>query len=187
MTPIATLKHEHQVILMVLDAAQREARTIEATGKVSVDRIDKLVEFFRNFADRCHHAKEEKQLFIRMADRGMAVEGGPIAVMLAEHEEGRRHIAAIAQSLPRASGGEASAIASVREHLEAYLELLRQHIDKEDNVLYVMADQVLTAEDQQELAEAFERVEAKEMGEGIHEKYHQLAHEPGGGLGGDIT
>lgn len=177
MTPTEALKHEHQVILMVLDAAQREARSIEATGKVSAERVGKFVEFFRNFADRCHHAKEEKHLFTRIADRGVPVEGGPIGVMLAEHEQGRSHVAAIDRALKSASAGDASAAASVREHLEAYVELLRQHIDKEDNVLYIMADRVLAAEDQQELAEAFERIEAEELGEGVHEKYHWLAHE----------
>jgi len=55
--------------------------------------------------------------------------------------------------------------------------LLRAHIDKEDNVLFPMADQLLTAADQKELTEAFEKVEAEEIGEGVHDKYHQLAHE----------
>lgn len=55
--------------------------------------------------------------------------------------------------------------------------MLGQHIDKEDNVLYVMADQMLTPRDQEDLAEALDRIEAEEMGDGVHEKFHQLAHE----------
>jgi hemerythrin-like domain-containing protein len=55
--------------------------------------------------------------------------------------------------------------------------MLRAHIDKENSILYPIADRVFTAEDQQELMEAFDRVEAEEMGEGTHERYHQLAHE----------
>ena len=39
-----------------------------------------------------------------------------------------------------------------------------------------MADQLLSAKDDQALFEAFEKIEAEEMGEGVHEKYHQLAH-----------
>jgi len=60
--------------------------------------------------------------------------------------------------------------------LSTYARLLRAHIAKEDNVLYPMADQLFTAEDQRSLTEAFDRVEAEETGEGVHEKYHQLAH-----------
>jgi hemerythrin-like domain-containing protein len=43
-------------------------------------------------------------------------------------------------------------------------------------VLFPMADRVLSREDQEELARAFDNVEAEEMGEGVHERYHRLAH-----------
>jgi hypothetical protein len=73
--------------------------------------------------------------------------------------------------------GDKPAILKVKNSLLAYAELLRRHIQKEDNVLYPMADRVLTGQDQQALAEAFEKVEAQEIGQGVHEKYHRLAHE----------
>jgi hemerythrin-like domain-containing protein len=177
MMPTETLKHEHQIILLVLDAAEREVRSIQNSGKVHAEELDRMLDFFRNFADRCHHAKEEELLFVKMQERGMPVRGGPIAVMLQEHDEGRRWVKAVADALPQASSGDASALTSVRSNLLAYVQLLRAHIDKEDNVLYPMADRLFTSEDQQVLTEAFEKVEAEEMGEGVHEKYHQLAHD----------
>lgn len=177
MKPTETLKHEHEIILMVLDAAQRQVNTIRASQAVSAAAIGKFLDFFRNFADRCHHSKEEKHLFRRMIERGFPTESGPIAVMLAEHDEGRAHLRAVDEALPSADQGDAAAIGSVCEHLQGYVDLLRQHIDKENNVLYVMADQILAEQDQLELSDAFEQVEAHEIGEGVHEKYHQLAHE----------
>lgn len=57
------------------------------------------------------------------------------------------------------------------------MELLRNHIYKEDNVLFPMADRVLAADEQTSLEGLFEKVEAEEIGEGVHERYHQLAHE----------
>ena len=180
MTPIEILKHEHEVILMVLDAAQREAETLGATATVDAERIRKFLDFFRNFADRCHHAKEENHLFRRMIERGFPSEAGPIAVMLADHDQGRAYLKAVEQSLPAASGGDESAVGAISGHLREYVDLLRQHIDKENNVLYVMADQILAEQDQSELSEAFDRVEAEEMGEGTHEKFHRLAHELAG-------
>jgi hemerythrin-like domain-containing protein len=72
-------------------------------------------------------------------------------------------------------------VAAVRDNLLGYTRLLRAHIGKEDNVLYPMAERILTPEDQQWLAEEFDRVEAEEMGAGVHEKYHQMAHELAGG------
>lgn len=177
MTPTETLKHEHKVILMVLDAAEREAQWIQDTGEVHAEDIDKMLDFFRSFADRWHHAREEKLLFVKMQERGMPVGGGPIAVMLQEHDEGRRRVKAVAEALPQAQNGDAPAIASLKGNLWAYIRLLRAHIDKEDNVLYPMADQLFTPEDQRALTEAFEKVEAEQIGAGVHEKYHQLAHD----------
>ena len=176
MRPTETLMHEHEIILMVLDAAEREVRRVQETGEVRVERLEQMVDFFRTFADRCHHAKEENLLFVRMEERGMPREAGPIAVMLYEHDLGRGHVRAVAEALPRAAAGDPEAKRALVENMTGYIQLLRDHIFKEDNILYPMANQLLAPEDQQELEEAFERVEREEIGEGVHEKYHQLAH-----------
>ena len=177
MTLTDELKHEHQIILLVLGAVEHEMRQIQAGEPVPVGRVGQMIDFAQNFADRCHHAKEEDLLFVRMQERGMPVHGGPISVMLQEHDEGRRLVRAAAEALARASAGDTSARTALATNLLAFVRLLRAHIDKEDNVLYPMADQILTAADQVDLAAAFERVEAEEMGEGTHDRYHQLAHE----------
>ena len=180
MTPTETLKHEHQIILMVLGAAEGEAQSIQDSGQAHTGKVEQMVDLFRNFADRCHHAKEEDLLFVKMQERGVPVEGGPIGVMLAEHVEGRRLVKAVADALPGAASGDAPAITSIGDNLSAYARLLRAHICKEDYVLYPMADRIFTAEDQAWLTAEFDRVEAEEMGAGVHEKYHEMAHELAG-------
>lgn len=180
MTATQVLKHEHQIVLLILGAAEREAKSIEETGKANTEEIEKMVEFFRNFVDRCHHAKEEKHLFPKMQECGLPRESGPIAVMLAEHEEGRQRVKGIAAALTQVIAGDSSALVTLRENLLAYAELLRAHIAKEDSVLFPMADRVVCAAAQQSLVEAFEKVEAEELDEGVHEKYHQLAHDLAG-------
>lgn len=177
MTATETLKHEHRIILRVLDAAESEAQRIQAGGAVDAEKVETILDFVRNFADRCHHAKEEEVLFAKMAERGARGDQGPIAVMLREHGQGRARVAAVASALPLASVGDPVGTETVSSNLQGYVNLLRAHIDKEDNVLYPMADELLTPEDQQELVEAFERVEAEDIGTGVHEKYHALAHQ----------
>ena len=71
MTSTEILKHEHKNILMVLDAAKREVQSIRQRGKVHVAELEKMINFFKNFADRCHHAKEENLLFVKMKEKGM--------------------------------------------------------------------------------------------------------------------
>ena len=180
MTPTEVLKHEHQVILLVLGAAEREAQQIEETGAPRAETVDEMVDFFRSFADSCHHAKEEKLLFVKMQERGVPVQGGPIAVMLHEHDQGRQLVRAVAEALPGARVGDRASTAAVKDNLRTYADFLRAHIAKEDNILYPMADRLFSPDDQRSLTEAFDRLEAEETGEGVHEKYHNLAHKLAG-------
>ncbi len=180
MNPTEILKHEHKIVLLVLNGAESIAQTLNDGGNADIVTVNKMVDFFRNFTDRCHHSKEEKQLFPRLEQRGVTNQGGPIGVMLQEHELGRARVRAIADASVKIEAGDKSGSAILAENLSAYVELLRAHINKEDNVLFAMADRVLTDADKQELFEAFEKIEAEEMGEGTHEKYHEFAHEVAG-------
>jgi hemerythrin-like domain-containing protein len=176
MKPTDVLRHEHKIILMVLEAAEREARGMEAGGPPHGARLSQAIEFCRNFTDRCHHAKEEKHLFPKMKERSPLAAERPLGVMMGEHEEGRRLVAAMADGLPPACDGDRAAVQVLAARLIEYVDLLRAHIDKEDNILFPLADKVLREEDQKALIEAFEKIEAVELGEGVHEKYHHLAH-----------
>jgi hemerythrin-like domain-containing protein len=177
MKPTEVLKHEHQIILSVIGAAEREAQRIRSGGTVDTDVIAKFVDFFRNFADKCHHAKEERLLFPKLQERGVPSEGGPIGVMLHEHTEGRNHVAAMADAAAASDRGDAKAAAALAGHLLAFANLLRGHIHKEDNILFAIADERLSPADQEALSRAFDEVEKNEIWEGVHEQYHQLAHE----------
>lgn len=165
------LKHEHQAILLAVAAAEREAAYIAETGKIHLQTVREMADFFRNFVDRCHHAKEEKHLFAVMHERGIPFENGPLGVMLHEHEQGRECVRALANAVAPREPDEA-AVRKAGENLSTYAQLLREHINKEDHVLYPMADQLLTANDQEGLNKAFDRVESDELGDGVHEKYH---------------
>lgn len=176
MNPTETLKHEHKIVLLVLTGAEREARSIQTGGQVHIDEVEQMVDFFKNFVDRCHHAKEERHLFPAMNAKGMPLEAGPLAVMLHEHDLGRAAVRAIAGALERLKGSRTGANGELAETLLGYVELLRNHIAKEDNVLFPLADRMLSAQEQGDLAVLFEKVEEEEIGAGVHERYHELAH-----------
>ena len=83
---------------------------------------------------------------------------------------------AVAEALPRAAS-DSAARQTILDNLTRYVQLLRDHIYKEDHILYPMADQLLLPDDQRALEESFERAEREEIGEGVHERYHRIAHE----------
>lgn len=168
MKPTDVLKEEHDAILLALKVIAAMAKRIDAGGEVPVEHMNSLVDFIRNFADYCHHGKEEDLLFKEMEKAGFPANAGPIGVMLAEHEEGREYVREMAKA---AAAGSPKDFAHAAV---AYANLLAQHIDKENNILYEMADQSLTPEQQRALEEGFERVEEERMGPEKHVEYRQL-------------
>lgn len=169
------LLEEHQVIQRVLNALEAAALRVEEGGEIEPEYFLEAAQFVRGFADGCHHQKEEKILFTEMARYGMPVEGGPIGVMLSEHEQGREAIRAIVSFAERWAKGEPAAREETARHVLGYVALLRQHIYKENNILFPLAERVIPESDQPRLRERFEHLEHEETGEGIHEKYLALA------------
>lgn len=174
MNPIDELKTEHRAIERALDILAQLAG-----GNGRSEDAGRLVEFFKLFADSCHHGKEEGLLFPALEQIGVSRQGGPIGVMLAEHERGRAHIQEMEAALPGLSGGDASAAGRFQEAARAYAELLRQHIYKEDHVLFEIAEQRLSKAQQNRLSEDFARFERDVMGPGRHDAIHRMLDELG--------
>lgn len=177
MKPTEVLKNEHRVIEQVLDCLDAMAASCEREGRLDGEAARQAIDFFRSFADRCHHAKEENQLFPLMESRGFDAQAGPTAVMRHEHVQGRAYIAEMEGAVPGAATGNQEARDRWLRAAGAYSAMLREHIQKEDHCLFPMADQGLLATDKEELARLFEKVEREEIGPGVHERYVALADE----------
>lgn len=166
------LRSEHEVILGVLGALE-ELATRASTAR-GLDRASaaQALDFLRDFADRCHHGKEEQHFFPALVARGLPREVGPLAVMLGEHVEGRALIARMVAALAKPGAEGEFAVAA-----RAYAGLLRDHIDKENGVLFPMGDGMLSDEQQVELLRAVESFEHLDMGAGAHERLLASARE----------
>lgn len=152
--PVEDLMNDHRLIETVMAAVEHKLSTEAAFPAAFVGQA---LDFFVEYADRIHHAKEEEALFPALAGRGVPVEGGPIGMMLHEHTMGRKLLADIRRSLPTADQGDEEACATVRDRASQYISLLRNHIWKEDNVLFPLAQGVLDESISQQLMERFQR------------------------------
>lgn len=161
--PIQELMDEHRVIEKVLSALERAAER-----DVPFAFYERAVDFIARFADECHHGKEEERLFPVLERKGVPREGGPIGVMCAEHEVGRGHVARM-RALIAAEDRD-----GLRRESLAYAGLLRDHIRKEDEVLFPMGRSVLDAGEIAKLTAAFREVE--ERG-GYRERYAKVAED----------
>ncbi|MFH1262280.1 MAG: hemerythrin domain-containing protein [Pseudomonadota bacterium] len=147
MNPIQVLMDEHRKIEKILSSLDRFAGEIQKNPKLDGrGDLARFVEIIAEYADRTHHGKEEEILFEEMAKAGFPRESGPLAVMLAEHDDGRRQVGILRQMLQTPGIWNAGERDTILLAAATYTALLRQHIQKEDHVLYPMAQARLNAE-----------------------------------------
>ncbi len=174
--PTDVLKEEHREIKLMLEILEKICQKLEEGEEVDAKHLESVLEFIRTFADKCHHGKEEDLLFPEFEKVGIPKEQGPIGVMLMEHDFGREFVKGFAEGIEEYKKGSEKAKEKIIENARKYIELLREHIDKEDNILYPMGEEHLTEEKRKELLENFEKVEREVVGEGVHEKMHEVLH-----------
>ena len=168
------LKDEHEGIKLMLTIIENISNDLREGNDLNKDHYAKIIEFVKGFADKCHHGKEEDILFPAMVNHGIPKEGGPIAVMLNEHQLGRGHIKSLSSAFEKYIAGNKQEINNIISSSMSYVELLRNHIEKENNILFMMADKVLNEAEQSKIFDAFEKLEVEKIGIGKHEEYHHL-------------
>jgi hemerythrin-like domain-containing protein len=153
-TATSGLREEHRWILKVAGVVD-DILAREADEGLDFEGMEECVSFIRLFADACHHGQEEDLLFPKLMELGMPRETGPLAVMLQEHEMGRAYARHMAKSLPGARAGDPEARQVLVNSARGYVNLIRAHIGKEDNVLFNMADQMVTGPACRNLCDAY--------------------------------
>ncbi len=166
---IEDLQNEHQAILSSLQILDTLVRRIDRGLDVQRRDIHDFIGFLKEFADKCHHGKEEGILFPALAKAGMAEKDGPIGVMLSEHAKGRELIKEMETAV---SGKEDHA--RFTNAAKQYSSLLQAHIVKENTVLFPAAEGTLTGLQLDQAYEAFEQHEQKVIGAGRHEELHAM-------------
>ncbi len=150
------LENDHVHILQLIEVM---GKMVQLPDLVISD-LEEVIELIRKFADGLHHAKEENLLFPLMAERGFSLQQGPVAVMLMEHEQGRRFVKGMTENLELYKNGQLNALNLIHANMKGYTDLLTNHIAKENNILFRMADKALTAENQKYLLSQFSEVDS---------------------------
>ncbi len=157
---VELMMQEHELIVAVLASLQAMSDKLTAAGKVERQDVADFGRFFRDFADKCHHGKEEDRLFVKMVEAGFPREAGPIAVMLSEHDAGRQEVRGLL-AIGAGSGALSKAESDkVVQYASEFVPLLYAHIQKENNVLYPMAQNMIAPKEMESLdqsCDAFDR------------------------------
>ncbi len=179
MKAIEILVDEHDYILKMIEVAEKILQTDDYTT-VNINHVEKIVDFIKNFADKYHHLKEEDILFMEMEKFGMPRDGGPIGMMLHEHNLGRDYIKSAEVGIELFKQGDIGAFIQIQENLLNYGTLLTQHIGKENNILYPMAERMLPGGIGDDMTSQFEQINVNTPNNEYHDKYIKMVEELSG-------
>ncbi len=167
------LTEEHKLIKRIIDVLEIAIKNLEKKKQVNPHLFEQATDFIRNFADKFHHAKEEEILFKEMVKKGMPEKDSPIEAMLIEHEQGRGFVRGIVMANGKFKRGSKEAVNEVINNARGYIELLREHIDKEENILYPLAERILGGEHGR-INKEFHAAELRKGGNKTVKKYHEM-------------
>ena len=171
------LENEHRVIEQVLACLEQLAEQSEQSQELDCVSARNMIDFFRMFADRFHHAKEEQHLFMVLEAHGMPRDGGPTGVMLSEHELGRGFVGDMEKAVTDHEKGDATALHRFVRAAREYVPLLLEHIQKEDHCLFAMTNSALNEKEQEQLLQSFLAEEKKNTAGQAPGYYIQKAQE----------
>ncbi|UCG38213.1 MAG: hemerythrin domain-containing protein [bacterium] len=164
---------EHKLILRMVSLVERNSDLTEqglfSDWQFFLDAVD----FIRHYADRFHHAKEEDTLFTALVANGMPEKSSPVAAMHMAHDQGRAFVRGMEEAATRALAGETGQEAEIIRNARGYAALLRDHIDKEDNILYPLAERTLPEHVRPAMLKAYGEAEASVPSDFTH-RYRRM-------------
>jgi hemerythrin-like domain-containing protein len=171
------LINEHEEILFMSTILNAVVQKLERGIKVNPLHLEAILNFLVVFIDQFHHEKEEKLLFPALVLKGIPRDEGPIALMLAEHENSRISIKGLSDAVTAYRLGNSASIQEIIVHAQSYLQHLNLHIAMENNVLFKLADSNLSEGEQELLVREFYKMEEDAIGCEKHGLYQKMLME----------
>ncbi len=162
------LMDDHAVIEKVLVLLEKQLQK----EKKNWNNIRILIDILWDFGENCHNMKEEKVYFPLLLERGMP-ESGPIAVMLSEHNEERTFLTKFKNFLSKSEKTDLE-IDQFMVDFRSYANLTKDHVWKENDILYPMGRKFIQKEDIAYLANEFKRLEIETLGEAGYTRFKTL-------------
>jgi len=167
---------EHEMIERAMAVLKSNLEKIDEAIKTPL-QLQRAIDFLLEFGDKIHNTKEEKFLFPLMGQKGMPVEGGPIGVMLMEHDAERNLLQRMMGELPNLVDATPVARQKFAADGFEYLTIRAEHIWKENDVLYAMGRKVFSDEDNTSLLDAFKTLDQQTYGDSARDHYAQMLAE----------
>ena len=171
MKPIGPLMREHRLIERMVAALTKELKQMNEKNKVNVELLTVAVDFFRTYADRTHHGKEEDILFRELAKKRLSKEHERIMnELVAEHVLARKTVSALVNAKNNYNEGNPESLKDIVTYVRELVGFYPAHIEKEDKHFFYPVLEYLSKKEQDDMLEEFWEFDRML----IHEKYQNI-------------
>ena len=177
MMPIGPLMIEHRLIERMVGLLEKELSNIETSQKANSDFIYAAVDFFKTYADKTHHGKEEDILFKELGKKPLSDEHRKIMdELMEEHVAARKNVKGLFEANQKYSSGESNALSDITSCLRTLVGLYPSHIQKEDKSFFIPVMNYFNPKEQQTMLAAFNDFDKSLMSgkETIHQTYRKI-------------
>lgn len=174
MKPIGPLMWEHRLIERLVKSMEAELRRVTETRSPDPHFMELAVDFFRTYADRTHHGKEEDILFRDLAKKQLLPEHKKtMDELVAEHVQARQMVRSLAVSRDSYLAGNNKSVPEIISLMQKLVELYPRHIEKEDKHFFYPCLEYFSREEQDRMLQEFWEFDRKM----VHEKYEKVVEE----------
>lgn len=172
MEPIGLLMLEHRVIEKMVNALSIELARERLEKNVNFPLLEIAIDFFRTYADRCHHGKEEDILFRELSKKTLSDEHTRIMkALIEEHGYARKTVTSLSNAKEMFSQGYANALDEITTTLERLSVFYPNHIEKEDKQFFHQCMEYFTEQERESMLQEFHSFDESL----IHERYKAVA------------
>lgn len=166
--PFAQLCAEHRVIRAVLAAIEREVARMQVSFEVRLAFWLQVLAFLEHYADAAHHGKEDHVLWPALVRAGLSREHGPLATVCLDYEQGSMARGRMVEALASQDAPTLARVAAI------CVRQLQRQIDKEEQVLFPLACELLDGAAVHDVHRGFEEQTAA-IGDAQYRQSMQLA------------
>ncbi len=173
MTATENLISEHKDIIELLGIMSKISKNILSNDVFYTNDVEDILDFLKHFIEKSHHRKEDI-FYPILSKTEMPNDREELSVMLYEHALARNFLKDINNCVVNCKIGNSFSQELLAESMMKYVFLIKNHIKKEEKIIFPMANKVLTQEEQTEINKQFEKIEESIIHHDLHEHYHRL-------------
>jgi hemerythrin-like domain-containing protein len=174
MKPTDNLIIEHREISELLNIMSIIAENIKSKDVFYPNDVEEIINYLIIILDKSHQGKEDGVLYPELILSGIPKETAPLSIINYEHNLAKHYLNDINSCVVNCKIGNDFSGELLADSLTNYVIVIQNHIQREEEIVFPLANEVLSDEKQNEISQKFEDIEQKNMAHNFADHFNKL-------------